>query len=155
MPAGGKSRVELPSWCTSHSSLVLGKPEPNCPSRLGTPLRIALGILLKNYGIRNIQIHISERIAYGTSTKHIDAVNSNGNTLNMWWQDTTCFLLKRNGTWHLTHAHCSVPFNPNTRQPSLNPGKSIKKDRLLAFPSASKSKQRNVKRSIRENLLRG
>ncbi|QHT69645.1 hypothetical protein GXP67_24845 [Rhodocytophaga rosea] len=73
---------------------------------------------IKNFEIRNIGIHVSETIAYCTSMNHIDAVNTNGNKLNMWWRETTCYA-KLNGKWKITHAHSSVPFNPDNGQASI------------------------------------
>lgn len=73
---------------------------------------------IRNFEIRNIGIQTSETIAYCTSMNHIDAVNTNGNKLNMWWRETTCYA-KLNGKWKITHAHSSVPFNSDNGQASI------------------------------------
>lgn len=81
---------------------------------------------IKNFEIRNIEISASESIAYCTSLNHIDAVNTKGDKLDMWWRETTCYS-KINGTWKITHAHNSVPFNPDSGKPSL----ALKPDRIV------------------------
>jgi ketosteroid isomerase-like protein len=81
---------------------------------------------IKNFEIRNIEISTSETIAYCTSLNHIDAINTKGAKLDMWWRETTCYS-KINGTWKITHAHSSVPFNPDNGKPSL----ALKPDRII------------------------
>lgn len=73
---------------------------------------------IRNFEIRSTQIQASESIAYCISLNHIDAVNTSGNILNMWWRETTCYQ-QTNGKWQITHAHSSVPFNPENGQVSL------------------------------------
>ncbi|RDC58802.1 YybH family protein [Adhaeribacter pallidiroseus] len=73
---------------------------------------------IKNFEIQNSQIQAADDIAFVISFNHIDAVNTNGNQLNMWWRETTCYR-KMNGKWQITHAHSSVPFNPQDGQASL------------------------------------
>lgn len=81
---------------------------------------------IKNFEIRNIEISTSETIAYCTSLNHIDATNTKGEKLDMWWRETTCYS-KTNGAWKITHAHNSVPFNPESGKPSL----ALKPDRII------------------------
>lgn len=73
---------------------------------------------IKKFEIRNTEIHVSDNIAFCTSMNHIDAINTNGNKLNMWWRETTCYA-KTDGIWKITHAHSSVPFNPENGQASI------------------------------------
>lgn len=73
---------------------------------------------IRDFEIRKVEIKGSETVAYCTSLNHIDAINIDGNAFNMWWRETTCYT-KTEGSWKITHAHSSVPFNPATREPSL------------------------------------
>lgn len=73
---------------------------------------------IKNFEIKPTQIQVSDHIAYGISFNHIDAINTSGHKLNMWWRETTCYQ-QTEGKWQITHAHSSVPFNPENGQASL------------------------------------
>jgi ketosteroid isomerase-like protein len=72
-----------------------------------------------DFEITHIVIRSSIDLAYCSSLNHINAVNSGGNKLDMWWRETTCYA-KINGTWKITHAHNSVPFNTANGKASLD-----------------------------------
>jgi ketosteroid isomerase-like protein len=72
--------------------------------------------------IAELKIEVSENIAFCSRLNHVHAVKIDGEKLDMWWRETTCF--KRiDGQWMITHVHSSVPFNPQDGQAStgLNP----------------------------------
>lgn len=73
---------------------------------------------IADFEITNIEIKSSKDVAYCSSLNHIDAINTDGDKLNMWWRETTCYA-KANGRWEITHTHSSVPFNPESGQPSI------------------------------------
>jgi ketosteroid isomerase-like protein len=73
---------------------------------------------IRSFEIRNVDIRVSETIAYCTSMNHIEAINTKGSRLDMWWRETTCYQ-KESGEWKISHAHSSVPFNTDSGQPSL------------------------------------
>jgi ketosteroid isomerase-like protein len=73
---------------------------------------------IRRFEIKNVSLHISSDLAYATSMNHIDALNVGGERLNMWWRETTCYA-RISGAWKITHAHSSVPFNPENGKPSI------------------------------------
>src|SRR5690606_4284413 len=63
-----------------------------------------------NYEIADVKITSSSDTAYCSCLNHINAKTIDGNKLDMWWRETTCYshvdeMVK------ITHTHSSVPFN--------------------------------------------
>ena len=75
--------------------------------------------VINNFEISVKEIKFSNDLAYCISLNHIDAINQMGERLDMWWRETTCYT-KDNENWMITHAHSSVPFNPETGKASLS-----------------------------------
>jgi ketosteroid isomerase-like protein len=72
--------------------------------------------------IAELKIEVSENIALCSRLNHVNALKIDGEKLDMWWRETTCF--KRiDGHWMIIHVHSSVPFNPQDGKAStgLNP----------------------------------
>lgn len=71
------------------------------------------------FDITDIHISSAADIAYCYSLNHVHAAMHDGNLLDMWWRETTCY--KRfDGIWLIVHAHNSVPFDMETGRPSLD-----------------------------------
>ncbi len=66
-----------------------------------------------DFEIVDVKINSGTDVAFCSSLNHINATNSNGNKLDMFWRETTCYV-KINGTWKITHTHSSVPFDAET-----------------------------------------
>lgn len=60
--------------------------------------------------ISDLKIEISEDIAFCSRLNHVNANKVDGEKLDMWWRETTCFK-KMGDRWMITHVHSSVPFN--------------------------------------------
>ncbi|SHI73934.1 Ketosteroid isomerase homolog [Tangfeifania diversioriginum] len=71
-----------------------------------------------DYEIADIEIRATGDLAYCSGLNHIDAVKPDGEKLDMWWRETTCYI-KTNGNWQIIHAHSSVPFNAENGQASV------------------------------------
>jgi len=69
--------------------------------------------------IRDLNITVAGNVAFCHCLRNVDATNINGNKLNMWWRETTCFR-KIESKWLITHRHSSVPFNTENGQASMN-----------------------------------
>ncbi len=67
----------------------------------------------------DLSITSSEDIAFCHNLNHVHAHTSDGNLLDMWWRETTCYK-KTEGKWLIIHAHNSVPFDMKSGKPSLN-----------------------------------
>ena len=63
-----------------------------------------------DFEITDVKITSNSDIAYCSSLNHINAKTVDGNTLDMYWRETTCYK-KKDGTWKISHVHSSVPFN--------------------------------------------
>jgi ketosteroid isomerase-like protein len=70
------------------------------------------------FELRDLHISVGDGVAFAYSLNHASGELVAGGKLDMWWRETLC-LEKRQGRWMITHAHDSVPFNPETSKPSL------------------------------------
>lgn len=61
---------------------------------------------------------IGEDVAFCYNLNHVFAVKRDGEILNMFWRETTCYQ-KLNGKWLIVHAHNSVPFDIESGKASL------------------------------------
>ncbi len=66
-----------------------------------------------DYEIVDIKISSGRDMAFCSCLNYINAMAANGNTLDMYWRETTCYV-KTEGAWMITHAHSSVPFDAKT-----------------------------------------
>ncbi len=71
-----------------------------------------------DFEIVDVKINSGSDVAFCSSLNHINATNSNGSKLDMFWRETTCYA-KINGIWKITHAHSSVPFDAETGLASI------------------------------------
>ncbi len=65
------------------------------------------------FEVKNIRIEADKEIAFCFCLNHVNAITNKGESLNMWWRETSC-LKKINDKWKFVHVHSSVPFNPET-----------------------------------------
>ena len=70
------------------------------------------------YEIRDLSIHAGDDVAFCHSLNRVNAITTNGNTVDMWWRATICFR-KIDGKWLVSHQHNSVPFDPESGKASL------------------------------------
>jgi ketosteroid isomerase-like protein len=69
--------------------------------------------------LHGLRISVGPDIAFAHSLNHASGDLVAGGRLDMWWRETLC-LERRQGRWVITHAHDSVPFNPESGKPSLS-----------------------------------
>ena len=66
-----------------------------------------------DYEITDIDIKTSGELAYCSGLNHIQAIKNDGDKLDMWWRETTCYTREKDNR-KVIHAHSSVPFNAKT-----------------------------------------
>jgi ketosteroid isomerase-like protein len=71
-----------------------------------------------DYEIEDVQITSSYDNGYCSCLNHINAITIDGNRLDMWWRETTCYS-KVSGIIKITHTHSSVPFDPENGTASV------------------------------------
>ncbi len=71
-----------------------------------------------DFEITDVKITSTSEIGYCSSINHINAKTVDGNQLDMYWRETTCFK-KTEGIWKITHIHSSVPFNSENGTASI------------------------------------
>lgn len=71
-----------------------------------------------DYEIADLKITSSSEMAYCSALNHINAKTKDGNNLDMWWRETTCYA-KESGAVTITHVHSSVPFDARSGKASL------------------------------------
>ncbi|MBC7539982.1 MAG: nuclear transport factor 2 family protein [Bacteriovorax sp.] len=74
---------------------------------------------LIDYEIRDQDITASSDVAFSHSLTRMKAKTKTGHELKTWFRVTVGFR-KINGKWLITHEHISVPFDPTSRQASLD-----------------------------------
>jgi ketosteroid isomerase-like protein len=57
----------------------------------------------------DIEILVSEPIAYAYGLRHMTGVKVDGEQVDLWFRATACFK-KEAGEWKIAHVHNSVPF---------------------------------------------
>ena len=68
--------------------------------------------------IHELRITASEEVAFSHGLKHVTANKADGDKLEMYWRETTCYR-KIDGKWLITHQHSSVPFDTSNGKASL------------------------------------
>lgn len=109
-----------------------------------------------DFEITDVKINSTSEIAYCSSLNHINAKTVDGNKLDMFWRETTCFK-KTQGIWEITHIHSSVPFNaengmasiglkPNSSKQNLNQKSptELVKSVFRAFQNQEREKLENL-----------
>jgi uncharacterized protein (TIGR02246 family) len=69
--------------------------------------------------IRDLNITMSETVAFSHCLNHVSATTTTGEELDMWWRETACYR-KLEGKWWITHQHSSVPFDVKSGKASLD-----------------------------------
>ena len=69
--------------------------------------------------ISDLKIEVSGDIAFCSRFNHVNAFKVDGEKLDMWWRETTCFK-KMADRWMITHVHSSVPFNVRSGKASIS-----------------------------------
>jgi ketosteroid isomerase-like protein len=114
-----------------------------------------------NYEIADVKIVSSSETAYCSSLNHINAKTIDGNKLDMWWRETTCYSII-NGKIKITHAHSSVPFNVENGmasvdlKPDINEQKPQKEESGYSPGEIAKRLYQafqNQERNVLENLF--
>jgi uncharacterized protein (TIGR02246 family) len=72
-----------------------------------------------SFELYDLHVSVGDDVAFAYSLNHAMGDLIAGGRLDMWWRETLCFE-KRQGRWWITHAHDSVPFNPETGKPSVS-----------------------------------
>lgn len=72
-----------------------------------------------DYEVKDLKIEANDKTAFCYCLNHVSALRNDGEKLDMWWRETTCYQ-KIKDQWTITHAHSSVPFDPATGNASLN-----------------------------------
>ncbi len=68
--------------------------------------------------IRDLRLEVDGDVAFSSGLSHVTGKQKTGTELDMWFRTTLGF--RRNaGRWLIVHEHDSVPFNPETGQPSI------------------------------------
>jgi ketosteroid isomerase-like protein len=70
------------------------------------------------YELRDLTVAAGDDVAFSHSLNRVNATTTAGKRLDMWWRATVCYR-RVGGKWMVTHAHSSVPFDPETGQASL------------------------------------
>jgi len=70
------------------------------------------------YENRDLSITAGDDVAFCHSLNQVSGTTTDGKTIEMWWRATVCFR-KSGGKWMVTHAHSSVPFDPESGKASL------------------------------------
>lgn len=85
-----------------------------------------------DYEIADVKITSSSDTAYCSCLNHINAETVDGNKLDMWWRETTCYT-NVDGMVEVTHTHSSVPFDAKNGMASIglkpNLGERIEKEK--------------------------
>lgn len=68
--------------------------------------------------IQDLHITVANEVAFSYSFNHVNGARLDGAQLDMWWRETLCYQ-KLEDKWVITHAHNSVPFNPESGKASL------------------------------------
>jgi ketosteroid isomerase-like protein len=71
------------------------------------------------FAVSDLKIYSSTDAAHCYGLCHVQATTADGNILDMWWRETTCFS-KVNGAWAITHVHSSVPFDVQTGKAAVD-----------------------------------
>jgi ketosteroid isomerase-like protein len=71
------------------------------------------------FELHDVHVSVADDVAFAYGLNHAVGHLMAGGRLDMWWRETIC-LEKRHGRWWITHAHDSVPFNPETSKPSVS-----------------------------------
>lgn len=112
-----------------------------------------------DFEITDEKITSTSDIAYCSSLNHINAKTVDGNKLDMYWRETSCYK-KMEGIWKITHVHSSVPFDVENGMASIG----LKPDFIKKEQEPTKKKPielvkslfsafQNQEREILENLL--
>jgi uncharacterized protein (TIGR02246 family) len=67
---------------------------------------------------RDLQLVVGGDAAFCHGLNHVDAVTTDGTSIDMWWRATTCFR-RLDGRWTVVHEHSSVPFDMESGRASL------------------------------------
>lgn len=68
--------------------------------------------------IRDLRIEVDGDVAFSSGLSHVTGRQKTGTELDMWFR-TTLGLRRTAGRWLIVHEHDSIPFNPETGQPSI------------------------------------
>lgn len=71
-----------------------------------------------DFKITDVKITSGSGIAFCSSLNHINAKTVDGNKLDMYWRETTCYK-KTDKAWKISHVHSSVPFNAENGMASI------------------------------------
>jgi uncharacterized protein (TIGR02246 family) len=71
------------------------------------------------YEIRDLSIAAGGDVAFSHHLYRVSGTLADGGTVRMWVRATLCYR-RVGGTWLITHAHNSVPFDPETGRASLD-----------------------------------
>ncbi len=106
-----------------------------------------------DFEITDEKITSTSDMAYCSSLNHINAKTVDGNKLDMYWRETTCYK-KTDGIWKITHIHSSVPFNAESGMASigLKPHSTEQEINPISPIEVVKSVFRAFQNQERENL---
>jgi uncharacterized protein (TIGR02246 family) len=71
-----------------------------------------------SFEYRDLAISAGDGVAFSHSLNHVAGTTVKGQEISMWWRATVCYR-KIEGTWRVTHEHCSVPFDMESGIASL------------------------------------
>jgi uncharacterized protein (TIGR02246 family) len=71
------------------------------------------------FELRDLTIAADDAVAFCHSLNQVKGTKTDGTALEMWWRATVCFR-RSAGTWVVTHAHSSVPFDMVSGKASLD-----------------------------------
>lgn len=72
-----------------------------------------------NLEIHDLHIEVDGEVAFSSGLSHVTGTQKSGTELDMWFRTTLGFR-RHASSWSIVHEHDSVPFNPETGQPSTD-----------------------------------